>query len=51
METRQLGNSDLFITPIGFGLGPLAAVAGSSAGDRRTTPSRSRRSAKRSTPE
>ena len=35
MKTKQLGNSDLFITPIGFGAwgpGPSAARAGNSRG-------------------
>jgi aryl-alcohol dehydrogenase-like predicted oxidoreductase len=43
MKTRQLGNSDLNITPIGVGAGPWAAANGNGVGVRRTTRIPSRR--------
>ena len=37
MQTRNLGNSDLHITRVGYGAWDIGARAGSSPRDRRTT--------------
>src|SRR5205807_9729636 len=47
MEKRKLGNSDMYITPVGVGAWAIGGVAGSGLGALRTTTSQSVQSRRR----